>query len=86
MAKKDETYPAYFLTTRKDLVAITSATKMYKISPNGSNSGNQGVVIDHYITRNQVIKHYGDGERITQEDFERMYNRIFKTYLNHILP
>lgn len=81
---KNEDYPKYFIQS-KTLLAFTAKDKMFKIEPVGTNS-NPGVAIDHYTTRNMVIKHYpgSRGNEVSKEEFSKVYEKLFKAYLTNI--
>lgn len=81
---KEEDFPRYFRSGTK-LLAFISKDKMYKIEPIGSNK-NPGVTIDHYITRNMVIKHWpGKGGELTKLQFKELMNKLFLAYIDKIL-
>lgn len=81
---KQEDYPRYFKTGRT-LLAFTGPDKMFKIEPIGSNK-NPGVCIDHYITRNMVLRHfpYSHRDEISASEFSDLYKRLFNAYLEKI--
>jgi len=83
---RDEDFPQYFAESGK-LLAFISRDKMYKIEPIGSNK-NPGVTIDHYITRNMVIKHYprySNRDQLTSIEFKRRLDRLFSAYISKIV-
>ncbi len=78
-----ETYPKYY---RRDgyLIAIKSAKKMYKIEPRGSNK-NEGITIDHYITRKMVLKYYGSGQEVSAAVFKDLVVKLYQAYIEKII-
>jgi hypothetical protein len=75
---KKNQYPIYQFSKEHGLFAFMSPTDMYKIENVGSNSGNEGVTIDHYITRRMVIKHLRSIQMdIDRDQFREIYNRLF---------
>lgn len=82
---KDEDFPQYFKQGNQ-LLAFIAKDKMYKIEPIGSNK-NPGVTIDHYITRNMVLKHYPNhGTAIAPYEFKQILNKLYKAYIDVIVP
>lgn len=81
----NEEYPFYF-RSNKTLLAFVAKDKMFKVEAIGSNK-NPGVTIDHYITRNMVLKHWpgGSGEAIDERHFEILLQRLFDSYIDKIV-
>lgn len=80
----NDEYPVYFREKGK-LLAFTAKDRMYKIEPIGSNK-NPGVTIDHYITRNMVLKHYPiSSEKVTAEQFKKTLTNLFESYIDRIV-
>lgn len=77
-----ESYPKYF-KKGNTLLAFVSPTEMYKIEAIGSNK-NEGITIDHYITRTMVLKHWG-GLEIKPLTFKDLVTRLYKAYIEKIL-
>ena len=78
-------YPIYFKCTDK-LLAFTAKDKMYKIEAVGSNH-NPGVTIDHYTTRNMVLKHWpfrALEKKVSQSEFKMLMQKLFNAYVNKI--
>lgn len=81
--KQDE-YPRYFKTS-KALLAFTGPDKMFKIENIGSNM-NPGVTIDHYTTRNMVLKHWPSVFfEIRKEEFMEMFEKLYAAYLKKMI-
>lgn len=83
----NDEYPMYFREKGK-LLAFTAKDKMYKIEPIGSNHGSTGVTIDHYITRNMVIKHFPASryaQKVAPEDFKKTLTNLFESYIDRIV-
>ena len=81
---KQEEYPQYFIT-KHFMLAFTAPDKMYRISNVGSNSGNQGVCIDYYITRKMVLKHWKSvlaWDKVTPAEFRLRASGLFQAYIN----
>lgn len=77
---KNITYPLYRKTETR-LYCFQSPTKMYKIEAIGTNM-NPGMAIDHYITRNMVLKHLRwGGTDITEQEFITLYQKLFSAIL-----
>jgi len=80
---KTWTYPRY-MKCKDGLKAFIAPDKMFLIRNIGTNM-NPGVSIDHYITRRMVLKHATDGDLITKDEFERLYNQLFSLTLKFML-
>lgn len=77
-------YPQYFKDSNA-LFAFVAPDKMFIIGPWGSNK-NPGVTIDHYVTRNMVLKHWRESRlKITEEEFKRLAEKVFTTYIDKIV-
>ncbi len=81
----NENYPAYFKSHNGVLVAITDKDKCYVLRPVGSNSGNNGMTLDHYTTRRKVIEYYECGKQLSQVEYRSEFARIYHRYLSHII-
>jgi hypothetical protein len=82
---KKEDYPKYFITPTY-MLAFVAPDKMYKIEPRGTNK-NEGIAIDHYITRRMVRHYWRDYYRAKQVDaftFKAKLNALFSTYVDKI--
>lgn len=79
-------YPHYAKGAHSStLYAFISKSEMYKIEPIGSNVGNDGITIDHYITRKMVLKHERNAEMgITKELFIHLAGNLFTAIINKI--
>ncbi len=83
-------YPVYF--RRNDvLMAFTAKDKMYIVHRRGSNIGNTGVTIDHYVTREMVRRHWPyhgqhNEDRVSPAEFKELLQRLFSAYINKIVP
>jgi hypothetical protein len=83
---KPAEYPMYFKKDRM-LYAFVGKDKMFKIEPRGTNKNN-GVAIDHYITRSMVIKHMSTCspyDKITVSEFTNLVARLFNQYISKII-
>lgn len=77
-ARKKVVYPLYQFSESRGLFAFMSPKDMYRVLNVGSNSGNEGITIDHYITRKMVIKHMmGPEADITWQNAKEIYDRVF---------
>lgn len=77
-------FPCYFKTDQA-LLAFTAKDQMYKVEMIGSNK-NPGCTVDHYITRNMVIKHWPPSYyKITAEQFAKYYTELFNSILQRIV-
>ncbi len=81
---KQSDFPKYFKQGSK-LLAFVEKDKMFKIEPIGSNK-NPGVTIDHYITRNMVIKHYPgrSATELSKHQFVELLNKLYESYIDKI--
>lgn len=68
-------YPRYFKSD-KYLLAFIGPADMYKIEPRGTNK-NEGLAVDHYITRTMVLKYYGHGDIISRQQFRDLVTNLF---------
>lgn len=79
-------YPIYRFSRENGLFCFKGPSDMYRILNVGSNSGSEGVTIDHYRTRKMVLKHMVHaGENIDRDQFREIYNRCFESYRIKIL-
>lgn len=77
-------FPKYFKHGNK-LLSFISKDEMYKIEPIGSNN-NPGVTIDHYMTRNMVLKHWPfRAQELTSEQFKKLLQKLFSAYIEKIV-
>ena len=68
------------------MYAFMGPCDMYKIENVGSNSGCEGVCIDHYITRRMVRKHLGSPEfDVDWTEFRERYDRLFTSIRGKIV-
>jgi hypothetical protein len=81
----NDEYPFYF-RSNKTLLAFVAKDKMFKVEAIGSNK-NPGVTIDHYITRNMVLKHWPGTSvgAIDKRQFETLLKKLFDSYIDKIL-
>lgn len=84
MSKKI-TYPVYQFSKERGLFAFIGPSEMYRILNVGSNSGSEGVCIDHYITRRMVLKHLNTAPTIDEDQFRQIYDNCFVSYRRKIL-
>lgn len=78
---KDQTFPVYAFNPGQGLFAFMGKKEMYKIENRGGNM-NEGLTIDHYITRTMVLKHWQwKGKVITKDQFISVYRKLFDTAL-----
>jgi hypothetical protein len=82
---KQSEYPRYFMT-QEALLAFMGPDKMYKIHLSGSNSGNEGVVIDHYITRKMVNSHWPSSYlEVHVKTFKAAADKLFRGYISKMV-
>jgi len=82
----ERTYPYYAKGIHNNcLYAFVSKKEMYRISIVGSNPGNEGITIDHYITRRTVIMHEKESTiGITRELFVHMSQNLYEHIIDKI--
>lgn len=84
MVKK---FPSYWIANYgQRLYCFRSPTEMYKIEAVSSNKMNEGVCVDHYITRTMVLKHgRSPGKEISAAEFEVKYRKLFDAIISKIV-
>ena len=82
---KQSDFPKYFQEGTK-LLAFVEKDKMFKIEPIGSNK-NPGVTIDHYITRNMVLKHFPGktAKELSKQQFADLLRKLYGSYIDKII-
>lgn len=75
----------YYKKGHSALYAFLAKDEMYRIAMEGSNT-NEGCVVDHYITRNMVLKHWPYGHQaLSPEEFQRLYKQLFDKVLEKMI-
>lgn len=75
---KAHEWPIYQLTENYGLTAFLGPCDCYQVINRGRNSGNEGISVNHFITRRTAQKLLiGPAADIDVDQFRERYNRVF---------